>query len=954
MYFLRILMITTSALLLLPALEARRFRVVQLPNQEQLPVANVHRILQDSEGYMWYATEGGGLCRDDGYRVEVFRSDKNRPSLLPGNDITCLTEDKQGRIWFGTTKGACLLDKKGYGIDRLQEEGVRDKAISSMFTATDGTVWIAAQNRIFGYRLSENSDSITTERKAAAGSFRVHVYVSAWKGKRCPVVNFFETADGRLLAVQGGGGLLCFDRSADGWLPMEWPLAYAPNYVVPASADSAWWVATWGQGIVKYRSGSDGKPPVVIPQPATLGPDGAGGFRSQVLNVLYDSASRLLWVAAMDDLYAYRIKGDTLVPYATDHFLSKGKKILDNVVQDNKGNIWVPGYSPHTFIVQAVEAGLRRDSVKAMSDKTGYRVMVDRIVRETGTCYWIWQGRTGLSFYDAEKGKMSFAGQAAVPGPLHTAKCVEKSKTGPGIWTCSGKRLFRVWNHGMEIHWKEEKEASLAEAIRVLRDDGRGSLLIGTDNAVYAYDYTDKRLRLLADSLGRVRDVVVSADGTVYGVADKAGFCRVDASRSGAVSFSGVRKSLLPSGGFCSLTVAPDGRIWIATSGGNVCCYDPAGDRWREDEKAGNPNGDAVKKIVADKQGHLWILTDKYIKEYNPENAAYRLLRCSDPAVDMDYFHTVSLEGDSLCLGGIGAFCMLAPSAHLVDTGTRPVPTLLIVDGVRRLPSPGPCLLTSRQTVKRVEVFVSTFDYLYADSIRFAWRLGADAEWTVLPKGSNRILLEDIPDGTAVLEVKATDRQGEWGRPVRCVTFRSPALWSFAALWVIGGSLIVLIVIAYALYKRKKTSAVRFSVAGSGKSVPRAGDGPEEPDVPSADEDFLRKAVETVERNLDNAAYSVEQFSSDLCMSRMNLYRKLQALTSSKPSEFIRDIRLQKAAALLVSSNASIAEIVDRVGFGTSRYFSKCFKEKYGVTPSQYRAGTTGKPPESDKRAEQM
>ena len=55
--------------------------VTELPTQRLLPVAHIHRILQDSEGYMWYATEGGGLCRDNGYQINVFRSDLNTPHL---------------------------------------------------------------------------------------------------------------------------------------------------------------------------------------------------------------------------------------------------------------------------------------------------------------------------------------------------------------------------------------------------------------------------------------------------------------------------------------------------------------------------------------------------------------------------------------------------------------------------------------------------------------------------------------------------------------------------------------------------------------------------------------------------------------------------------------------------------------------------------------------------------
>ena len=61
--------------------------VRNLPNSEQLPTKELLCIFQDSEGYMWYGTEGGGLCRDDGYTVKVFRSDFKNPGILENVSI---------------------------------------------------------------------------------------------------------------------------------------------------------------------------------------------------------------------------------------------------------------------------------------------------------------------------------------------------------------------------------------------------------------------------------------------------------------------------------------------------------------------------------------------------------------------------------------------------------------------------------------------------------------------------------------------------------------------------------------------------------------------------------------------------------------------------------------------------------------------------------------------------
>lgn len=108
------------------------------------------------------------------------------------------------------------------------------------------------------------------------------------------------------------------------------------------------------------------------------------------------------------------------------------------------------------------------------------------------------------------------------------------------------------------------------------------------------------------------------------------------------------------------------------------------------------------------------------------------------------------------------------------------------------------------------------------------------------------------------------------------------------------------------------------------------------PSQPSADSIFLSRAIKLVEENLDLPGYSVEQLSRDLCMDRTGLYRKLITLLDKSPSLFIRQIRLQKAAQLILEEKLSITEIAEKVGFSSSSYLSKCFQEMFGCRPSEY------------------
>lgn len=111
--------------------------------------------------------------------------------------------------------------------------------------------------------------------------------------------------------------------------------------------------------------------------------------------------------------------------------------------------------------------------------------------------------------------------------------------------------------------------------------------------------------------------------------------------------------------------------------------------------------------------------------------------------------------------------------------------------------------------------------------------------------------------------------------------------------------------------------------------------------ITSMDEKLINHAVKYVEDNIARSDLSVEELSKELGMSRVHLYKKLLAITGKTPIEFIRIIRLQRAAQLLRGSQQNISEIAYQVGFNNPKYFSRYFKEEFGILPSafQYRQG---------------
>jgi ligand-binding sensor domain-containing protein/signal transduction histidine kinase/DNA-binding response OmpR family regulator len=112
---------------------------------------------------------------------------------------------------------------------------------------------------------------------------------------------------------------------------------------------------------------------------------------------------------------------------------------------------------------------------------------------------------------------------------------------------------------------------------------------------------------------------------------------------------------------------------------------------------------------------------------------------------------------------------------------------------------------------------------------------------------------------------------------------------------------------------------------------------PDGVEVESSGEKFLSNAINYLEKNLTNPKFSIVDLSEHMGMSRGALYNKIFVLTGQPPVEFIRSYKLDRAAFLLLKSDMTVSQIAYEAGFGTPHYFSKSFKNKFDVLPSEYR-----------------
>ena len=109
-----------------------------------------------------------------------------------------------------------------------------------------------------------------------------------------------------------------------------------------------------------------------------------------------------------------------------------------------------------------------------------------------------------------------------------------------------------------------------------------------------------------------------------------------------------------------------------------------------------------------------------------------------------------------------------------------------------------------------------------------------------------------------------------------------------------------------------------------------------EVEIDELDKKLLDEIKETIEENMVDSDFNVSILQKKMGMGNKQLYRKLKALTGQSPVEYIRDMRMQKAAKLLKAGKFSVSEVMYTVGFSNSSYFSKCFSKAFGMTPTEF------------------
>ncbi|MEL1241093.1 ligand-binding sensor domain-containing protein [Flavobacterium flavipallidum] len=431
------------------------------------------------------------------------------------------------------------------------------------------------------------------------------------------------------------------------------------------------------------------------------------------------------------------------------------------------------------------------------------------------------------------------------------------------------------------------------------------------------------------------------------------------------------------------------GWIWTGTQDG-LKLFEPKKRKKRIFYTQDGLSNNFVHAILEDRNKNIWITSSYGITKLQVDAVTEKIhftnFTSDEGTLEGEYSDGAAFEAadGTLYFGGINGFSILKSNNMISEKlPFKAVFTNLFLRGVKvesgkkyddRLIMPQSAAYTKNIEFSYDQNFLtfefSAINYKNPSQTYFRYQLeGIDNDWRETTVGQNensntilKISYTNLPHGKYKLKVMTSNDNQKWNGSISELQITIHAPWwktpiAYIAFFILFIVLVGSAIYTYTFYSRKKLERnhreeilliriknlieQRDFLQSEKESYLTQNSIHQTSSVNTinenhADNAFLTKALEMVEKNLDVSDYSVEQLSRDLCMDRTGLYRKLIALLDKSPSLFIRNIRLQKAAALLLEGELSITEITEKVGFNSSSYFSKCFQEMYGCRPSEY------------------
>lgn len=665
------------------------------------------------------------------------------------------------------------------------------------------------------------------------------------------------------------------------------------------------------------------------------------GLSNSQVNAILKDKTGYVWFGTQSGLNRFDGFRMKTFLYSATNQTSLANNYVDELQEDNEGKIWVHTSVGYCVYDPTTEQFDRKPEVWLKT--INVEGVPQRLLVDSQKNMWIQVWGKGLYYYNVKN------------ETTYLFKYVKKPKSGclmdgdiSSLKDVDGKLLV-TYGDGMLCLLDGDKQSALwyntfLKDHRLCGDNGVYSFVennhtfwVSTTTEAYVFNSLNRQWLSTRSYLAQrgilvpvndrivIRDLQVNANGALWVATDHHGLFYIDFKTKACHQYvhSNVRGSIVDNS-LQKVYIDNFGAVWVGSYKNGVAYYSPSSSKFNT-----IPLGD-VCTITQDLSGNLWCGTNAHLESMRVAPVIATVHKAEDTMEE-----TVDEGGSSDALYGVHR------SSHAAKPARKNyVAKVLLVDDSDDFREFMRDVLTDYQVIEAVngqdawqkiievrpDVILSDVMMPVMDGIELCRMVKSNEETASIPfvMLTARLAAEHRVEG---LESGADDYITKpFNIDMLNLRIRNLLGWARRS--------------ARRSFLDKNKEEMKDSSQPKERAIPKGELGDFE--MTANDRKFLADVDKYIKDMMGDSDTSVESMSAHLCMSRVQLYKRMVSLTGTTPSEYLRAKRIKRAEELIHSDELNISEIAYTVGFNNPRYFSKYFQEAYGLTPSQYKKKLNG------------
>lgn len=665
------------------------------------------------------------------------------------------------------------------------------------------------------------------------------------------------------------------------------------------------------------------------------------GLSNSQVNAILKDKTGYVWFGTQSGLNRFDGFRMKTFLYSATNQTSLANNYVDELQEDNEGKIWVHTSVGYCVYDPTTEQFDRKPEVWLKT--INVEGVPQRLLVDSQKNMWIQVWGKGLYYYNVKN------------ETTYLFKYVKKPKSGclmdgdiSSLKDVDGKLLV-TYGDGMLCLLDGDKQSALwyntfLKDHRLCGDNGAYSFVennhtfwVSTTTEAYVFNSLNRQWLSTRSYLAQrgilvpvndrivIRDLQVNANGALWVATDHHGLFYIDFKTKACHQYvhSNVRGSIVDNS-LQKVYIDNFGAVWVGSYKNGVAYYSPSSSKFNT-----IPLGD-VCTITQDLSGNLWCGTNAHLESMRVAPVIATVHKAEDTMEE-----TVDEGGSSDALYGVHRSSQTAKPAR-----KNYVAKVLLVDDSDDFREFMRDVLTDYQVIEAVN--------------------GQDA-WQKIIEVRPDVILSDVMmpvmDGIELCRMVKSNEETA-SIPFVMLTARLATdhqvegLESGADDYIIKPFNIDMLNLRIRNLLGWARRSARRSILDKDKEGKKDPNQPKERVIPkgelgdfemtASDRKFLADVDKYIKDMMSDPDTSVESMSAHLCMSRVQLYKRMVSLTGTTPSEYLRAKRIKRAEELIHNDELNISEIAYTVGFNNPRYFTKYFQEAYGLTPSQYKKKLNG------------